>query len=114
MNLEELISAIFKKVNKNTDSDKIYTKTEIREVYKAFIDVVKELLEDESELLSTTNKREIKINIPLIGRFNIIRQDSYIGKNPKTKEKVKVSANNRIYYSPYKAIKNAINNRRKI
>ena len=48
MNLEELISAIFKKVNKNTETDKIYTKTEIREVYKAFIDVVKELLEDES------------------------------------------------------------------
>lgn len=110
MNLEELISAIFKKVNKNNNECK-YTKSQIREIYKTFIEVLKDTLEDESEDLLVSNKRELKINIPLLGRFNIVRQDSYVGKNPKTKEKVKVPANNRIYYSPYKAIKDAINRR---
>lgn len=108
MNLEEMISAIFKKLNKE---NKNCTKAQVREMYKAFIDVVKDILEEEASELDVTNKKEIKINIPLLGRFNIVRQNSYMGKNPKTKEKIKVKTNKRIYYSPYKAIKDAINKR---
>lgn len=106
MNLEELITLVFKKVNEDP-SGKKYTKSEIRNMYKALIEVIEDRLEEET--VDMENKKEVKVNIPLIGKFNIVRQNAYIGKNPKTKEKIKIEANNRIYFSPYKSIKKAVN-----
>lgn len=106
MNLEELITLIFKKINDN-GNDKKFTKAEIREIYKVFIEVLEERLE--SETSDMENKKEIKINIPLIGKFNIVRQNSYMGRNPATKEKMKIESSNRIYFSPYKSIKKSVN-----
>lgn len=104
MNLEELITLIYKKIN---SGDKQYTKAEIREIYKCFIEILEEKLEEEAEGLN--KKKSVKLNIPLIGKFNIVKQESYLGRNPRSKEKVKIPANNRIYYSPYKSIKDAAN-----
>ena len=101
MNLEELVTLIFKEVNSK------YTKAEIRNIYKAFIKILQARLVEDT--IDIEDKKEIKVNLPLIGKFNIVRQNAYIGKNPKTKEKIKINANNRIYFSPYKAIKNAVN-----
>lgn len=106
MSLEELITEIHKKIN--AEEGNHITKAEIRKVYNTLIDIFKERLETESEDLHM-NKKEVKIYLPLLGKFKVVRQDSYMGKNPKTKEKIKIKANNRIYFSPYKAIKESAN-----
>lgn len=106
MNLEELITLVFKKINEDP-SERKYTKSEIRKMYKTLIEVIEERLEEET--VNMEEKKEVKVNIPLIGKFNIVRQSAYIGKNPKTREKIKIEANNRIYFSPYKSIKDAVN-----
>lgn len=107
MNLEELITSIYKNINA-TNSDTKITKNEIRIIYKAFIEIFKETLREESESLDFDTKK-VKVNLPLIGKFNIVRQDSYLGKNPKSKETIKINSNNRIYFSPKKGIKKAVN-----
>lgn len=109
MNLEELITLVFRKINEEETSDKKYTKSEIRKMYKSLIEVIEERLEEETADIETKTVKEVKVNIPLIGKFNIVRQNAYIGKNPKTKEKIKIKANNRIYFSPYKSIKDSVN-----
>ena len=106
MNLEELITLIFKKINDN-GNDKKFTKAEIREIYKVFIEVLEERLE--SETSDMENKKEIKINIPLIGKFNIVRQNSYMGRNQENNKKSKIKSRNKIYFYHYKTIKKSVN-----
>lgn len=105
MNLDELITEIYRKMV--ADGEEKMTKAEIKKMYKAFIAVLEERLEDTTKDIE--NKESVKVNIPLIGKLNIVRQTAYIGRNPRTKEKIKINANNRIYLSPYKSIKDSVN-----
>lgn len=107
-----LINKIKKYLERNKFIDKNYTIKDIENIYNAFSDVICDEIEDEVEKLQYTNERNVKINIPLIGRLNIVKQQAYVGRNPKTKNRVYIKECNKAYYSPYKKIKDAINKKR--
>lgn len=107
MTKEILIQKIKDKLDSDIFNDKQYKKKEIKDIYEAFIDVILDEIENvsESDILKGNNR----INIPLLGKLNIILQDSFIGRNPKTKEKIKIPKGKRVYFSPSKKIKDSLN-----
>lgn len=107
MTKEILIQKIKDKLDSDIFNDKKYKKKEIKDIYEAFIDVILDEIENvsESDILKGNNR----LNIPLLGRLNIILQDSFIGRNPKTKEKIKIPKGKRAYFSPSKKIKDSLN-----
>lgn len=109
MNKEILFQKIKDYLDNNWDIDKEYTKSDIKNIYEAFVNVIYEEVENEAFKLDINNNKNTKINIPLIGRLNITKQSKYIARNPMTNEKVKVPACKKVYLSPYKKLKDAMN-----
>ena len=67
------------------------------------------LIEDFFSLIILNLKRENKLKISKFGTFSIRKKKSRIGRNPKTKEKKKISERNVVLFKPSKEFKEFIN-----
>ena len=67
--------------------------------------ITDELIESIIEILIEKKK----INIKNFGSFHIIFKNERIGRNPKTKEEIKISARNSISFKPSDNLKNKLN-----
>ena len=67
------------------------------------------LIEDFFQLIVDNLIKEKKIKISKFGTYSLRFKDSRIGRNPKTKEKKKISKRNVILFKPSKDFKKYIN-----
>ena len=67
------------------------------------------LIEDFFSLIILNLKRENKLKISKFGTFSIRKKKSRIGRNPKTKEKKKISERNVVLFKPSKEFREFIN-----
>ena len=63
-----------------------------------------------SELIKENKIKENKIKISSFGTFESIKKNERVGRNPKTKVEVKISARKIIKFKPSILIKNKLNN----
>lgn len=90
MNKAELVSAIAEKTElKKVDAEK---------AVKAFVDVVTEEL-----------KKGGKVQLVGFGTFEVSKRAAREGRNPQTKETIKIPASNAAKFKVGKALKDAIN-----
>ena len=67
------------------------------------------LIEELFSLILSNLRDEKKLKISKFGTFSIRSKKSRIGRNPKTKEKKKISERNVVLFKPSKEFKNFIN-----
>ena len=89
MNKQELITAISIKAN--------LSKKDAAAALTALTDVITEALKDEG-----------KLAIPSLGTFELRERAARTGKNPRTGEKVEISAKRVPAFKPAKALKDAV------
>ena len=70
------------------------------------------LLEEFLELIIQNLNSEKKIKISNFGTFSIRKKKPRIGRNPKTKEKKKISERNVVTFKPSKEFKQFINSQK--
>ena len=90
MNKAELIAAIAAKTGA--------TKKSAEEAVNAFIDVVTETL-----------KKGDKVQLVGFGSFEVIKRAARKGRNPQTKEEIKIPASKAPKFKPGKALKDIVN-----
>ncbi len=91
MNKAELVSAIAEKTN--------VTKKVSEEYVNAFIDVVTEAL-----------VKDDKVQLVGFGSFEVRKRAARKGRNPQTKEEIKIPASKAPVFKAGKALKDVINN----
>ena len=89
MNKQELITKIAEKTN--------FSKKDATAALTALIDTITETL-----------KAEGKLSIPSLGTFELREHAARIGKNPRTGEKVEISAKKVPAFKAAKALKDAV------
>ncbi len=94
MNKAELIAAIAAKTGA--------TKKSAEEAVNAFIDVVTETL-----------KKGDKVQLVGFGSFEVIKRAARKGRNPQTKEEIKIPASKAPKFKAGKALKDLVNNNKK-
>lgn len=90
MNKAELIAAVAAKTGA--------TKKSAEEAVNAFIDVVTEAL-----------KKGDKVQLVGFGSFEVIKRAARKGRNPQTKEEIKIPASKAPKFKPGKALKDIVN-----
>lgn len=90
MNKAELIAAVAAKTGA--------TKKSAEEAVNAFVDVVTEAL-----------KKEDKVQLVGFGSFEVIKRAARKGRNPQTKEEIKIPASKAPKFKPGKALKDIVN-----
>ena len=71
--------------------------------------VAETLIEDFLSTIVSNIKKEKKLKLSKFGTFTIRKKKSRIGRNPKTKEEIKISARNSISFKPSDNLKNKLN-----
>ncbi len=90
MNKAELIAAVAAKTGA--------TKKNAEEAVNAFVDVVTETL-----------KKGDKVQLVGFGSFEVIKRAARKGRNPQTKEEIKIPASKAPKFKPGKALKDIVN-----
>ncbi len=90
MNKAELIAAVAAKTGA--------TKKNAEELVNAFVDVVTETL-----------KKGDKVQLVGFGSFEVIKRAARKGRNPQTKEEIKIPASKAPKFKPGKALKDIVN-----
>ena len=90
MNKTELVAAMAKETN--------LSKKDVEAVLKSFIDVVSEEL-----------KKGEKVQLVGFGTFEVQHRAAREGRNPLTKETIKIAASNAPKFKAGKALKDAVN-----
>ncbi len=90
MNKAELIAAVAAKTGA--------TKKSAEEAVNAFVDVVTETL-----------KKGDKVQLVGFGSFEVIKRAARKGRNPQTKEEIKIPASKAPKFKPGKALKDIVN-----
>jgi DNA-binding protein HU-beta len=61
--------------------------------------------------IETSLQKEEEVAIPPLGKFKISKRKARIGRNPATKQEIKIPASNVPKFQPSKSLKEAVNKR---
>ena len=95
MNMEQIKSGVAKKTG--------LTKAQAKEAYEAIVELLIEELNEDPKAKKAT------VTLPKIGKIKANFKNEYMGFNPQKKEKMKIGASRRIYFSASKSLKDKVN-----
>lgn len=85
--------------------DTVHKKTEKMDLSKA---AVKEVIDTAFEEMVKAIKKDKKFTVPGFGTFNLRTRKARTGRNPQTKEPMKIKASKTIGFKPSPSVKDAL------
>lgn len=85
----------------------------VAEEYELTKTFAKEMLESVFQKISDTAGKGEEVSIFGFGTFKVVERKPRKGRNPRTGEPVKIAASKSLKFKPAKAVKEAVNTKRK-